>query len=89
MGSFANADDIVLLSPSISSLKLQLEMCEEFSKDYNIKFNAEKVSFLFMVMLKFILNFKAELLLHAQVRSMLLGSEHEIKQTRICNACLI
>ena len=42
MGSFAYADDIVLLPPSVSSLRLQLEMCENFSQDYNIKFNAEK-----------------------------------------------
>ena len=42
MGSFAYANDIVLLSLSVSSLRLQLEMSENFSQDYNMKFNAEK-----------------------------------------------
>ena len=39
MGSFTYADDIVLLLPSLSSLKIHLEICEEFSQDYNIKLN--------------------------------------------------
>ena len=72
MGSFAYADDIVLLSPSVSSLELQLKSCENFPQDYNIKFNAEKkASLLFMVICQFLLNFTEEPFLHALVRSML------------------
>ena len=42
MGSFAYADDIVLLAPTVASLQAQLVVCEQFSKDFNIKFNASK-----------------------------------------------
>ena len=42
MGSFAYADDVVLLSPTLWSLKQMLTVCAEYSKDYNIDFNASK-----------------------------------------------
>ncbi len=42
MGSFAYADDIVLLSPTVSSLYSQLKVCESYSVDFNIIFNADK-----------------------------------------------
>ena len=42
MGAFAYADDIVLLSPSFSGLKSMLKVCEIFSVDYDIIFNASK-----------------------------------------------
>ena len=90
MGSFAYADDIVLLSPSVSSLKLQLEICHKFSQDYNIKFNAEKS--------KLIIYGGSPVSIEFQGRDIpictsekhvgnLVGSDHEIKQTIIRNAC--
>ena len=42
MGSFAYADDIVLLSPTITSLESLLDICKTYSAEYNINFNAEK-----------------------------------------------
>ena len=42
MGSFAYADDVVLLSPTLWSLKQMLQICTEYSNDYNIIFNAAK-----------------------------------------------
>ena len=42
MGAFSYADDIILMSPSITALKSLLNVCEEFSADYNINFNASK-----------------------------------------------
>ena len=42
MGCIAYADDIVLLSPSLSSLNEMLSICDTYSKDFNITFNASK-----------------------------------------------
>jgi hypothetical protein len=36
------ADDIVLLSPVDSHLQRLLDICDEFSKKWRIKFNAKK-----------------------------------------------
>jgi hypothetical protein len=41
-GALAYADDIVLLSPTITSLKQQLLICEKFSADFDILFNTSK-----------------------------------------------
>jgi len=41
-GALAYADDVVLLSPSIYGLKQLLKVCEEFSSDYDLEFNASK-----------------------------------------------
>ena len=41
-GSLAYADDIVLLCPNISSLNTMLKICETFSDEYKILFNASK-----------------------------------------------
>ena len=42
LGSFAYADDIILLSPSVTGLKAQLKLCSEYASEYYIKFNASK-----------------------------------------------
>ena len=41
-GAVAYADDVVLLSPTVSNLKSMLKICEEFSKEFHINFNASK-----------------------------------------------
>ena len=41
-GAFGYADDVVLLSPSLSGVKTLLEICAEYSEDYDVKFNPEK-----------------------------------------------
>ena len=41
-GSIAYADVVVLLSPNVSSLKAMLKVCEDFSEEYHINFNATK-----------------------------------------------
>ena len=41
-GSFAYADDIVLLSPTVSSLDKQLAICDQFPQKINMNFNATK-----------------------------------------------
>ena len=41
-GCLAYADDIVLLSPSISGLRSMLKTCEEYCALYKLKFNASK-----------------------------------------------
>ena len=42
MASFAYTDDLVLLAPTVSSLNTMLSICNDFSKEYNILFNASK-----------------------------------------------
>ena len=42
MGSLAYADDVVLLCPTLYSLKEMLKICEVFSTEFNIEFNASK-----------------------------------------------
>ena len=42
MGILEYADDVTLLSPSIRGLNRMLSICEEFSKEYFIKFNSKK-----------------------------------------------
>ena len=42
MGSLAYADDVLLLSPTLGSLNGLLTICEQYSKEYNILFNASK-----------------------------------------------
>ena len=42
VGSLAYADDVVLLSPTLGSLKEMLNICEQYSTDFNIIFNASK-----------------------------------------------
>lgn len=41
-GALAYADDIVLLSPSLHGLKQMLQVCEDFSIEYDIVFNPGK-----------------------------------------------
>ena len=41
-GAIAYADDLTLLSPSRSGLQCMLNMCESFSKEYDVKFNSKK-----------------------------------------------
>jgi len=36
------ADDIVLLEPSASALRIMLAICDEYANDYRISFNASK-----------------------------------------------
>ena len=42
MGSLAYADDVILLCPTVYAMKKLLSICEEFSADYDILFNATK-----------------------------------------------
>ena len=46
VGALAYADDILLLCPSVGALKKLLDICEQFSTEYNILFNASKSKFL-------------------------------------------
>ena len=41
-GALCYADDLVLLAPSPSALRLQLQCCEQFALSHAIKFNASK-----------------------------------------------
>ena len=41
-GAFAYADDIVLLAPSLSSLRLMLSTCEEFAASHGLSFKPSK-----------------------------------------------
>ena len=41
-GAFGYADDIMILSPSVSGLRNMLDCCSEFASTYNVKFNPSK-----------------------------------------------
>ena len=41
-GSFAYADDIVLLAPTVTSLTSMVKICEQYSTKYDILFNSSK-----------------------------------------------
>jgi len=42
VGALAYADDIVLLAPSASALRIMLTICDNYAADYSISFNASK-----------------------------------------------
>ena len=42
MGAFGYADDGVLASPTVTSLKLMLDICNDFGKEFNVMFNITK-----------------------------------------------
>lgn len=42
VGALGYADDVILLSPSISALRQMLQTCEKFASDYDVIFNAKK-----------------------------------------------
>ena len=90
MGSFAYADDIVLLSPSVSSLNSQLEICEVFSQEYNIKFNAAKSKIITYGDSAISLEFQGRIIpvcTSEKHVGNLVGTDPEIVHTVIRNAC--
>ena len=46
-GALGYADDLILLSPTVSLMKLMLGICETYAKKHKINFNANKSLFLF------------------------------------------
>ena len=42
MGAIAYADDLVLLSPSVSALKEMVKICSDFASSFDIQFNGTK-----------------------------------------------
>jgi len=42
IGAIAYADDIVLLAPSASAMRVMLSECDRFGCQYSVKFNATK-----------------------------------------------
>ena len=42
VGALAYADDIVLIAPSASALRIMLAICDNYANDYCISFNANK-----------------------------------------------
>lgn len=42
MGSFAYADDVILLAPSVEALKRMLSICEEYAREFDVQFNPSK-----------------------------------------------
>ena len=47
MGVYCNADDIGLLSPTLSGLKEMLKLCEDYTLKHTIIFNASKSQLLY------------------------------------------
>ena len=40
-GALGYANDLTLLSPSVAGLREMLRICEDFSNEYSVKYNAE------------------------------------------------
>ena len=45
-GALCYADDMVLMSPSVTGLKHMLKICEIFAQNYGLLFNASKTQFI-------------------------------------------
>ena len=45
-GALGYADDVALLCPSLSSLKIMLGIADDFGREYDVKFNSEKYQLL-------------------------------------------
>ena len=43
-GALAYADDITLLSPSMSGLRTLSQVCEEYATEFDVTFNGKKFS---------------------------------------------
>jgi len=41
-GAIAYADDIALMAPSIRAMRQMLKLCEQYAKDFDVLFNANK-----------------------------------------------
>jgi len=41
-GALGYADDVVLLAPTPSALRIMLRICEDFAKEFSMVFNASK-----------------------------------------------
>ena len=46
MAALGYADDVVLITPTVSALKQMLKLCDKFGSEYNLLFNAEKYQLL-------------------------------------------
>ena len=46
-GAFMYADDVILLAPTLLSLRIMLDVCRQFYDDYDVKFNSSKSRLLF------------------------------------------
>jgi len=49
VGALAYADDLVLLAPTPTAMRKLLSICDEYAKDYSIKFNAKKSKWLAII----------------------------------------
>ena len=90
MGSFAYADDLILLSPTVSSLKAQLHVCEMFSNDYNIKFNTEKSKLIAYGGNDVHIKFQGKMIPACSIENHighLVGKDFNVQKEMIQNAC--
>ena len=46
VGCVSYADDVILLSPTVTALKEMINICEDFANEYHIKFNGSKCNLL-------------------------------------------
>jgi len=48
VGVLAYADDVTLLAPTTRAMRLQLQICEDYAREYRIVFNATKTGTMFI-----------------------------------------
>ena len=61
------ADDIVLLSPSITALKYMINICEEYSRNFDLIFNSNKCELVIFCKDKFVKNSKPIILMNNSI----------------------
>ena len=49
VGVLAYADDVTLLAPTPRAMRLQLQICEDYAREYRIVFNVTKSATMFIV----------------------------------------
>ena len=52
VGALAYADDLALLAPSANAMRTLLKICDDYSKQYSIVFNAAKSACLLVTVSK-------------------------------------
>ena len=46
MGALGYADDVVIIAPTVCSSKSMLHICDNFGKEFYVKFNSNQYKFL-------------------------------------------
>jgi len=46
MGCMGYADDVIIIRPTVTALKIMIQIVDKFGEEYNVKFNPDKCKLL-------------------------------------------